>query len=188
MTTETLISRALDNLLVLTTNQALEGKWHLPTCCERYDVQGLGEHLMDTLARSECAARRQAWSEQAFGAASPSWEQLPAAAYVMTELWTDPQTWVGDVGFYGRTQSAQFVGDVTIMELVVHAWDLARAIGQDVAVDDALVATALAAARQIDEMGGRRYGSFGPELPVATDAPPLDKLLAFTGRDAHWAT
>jgi hypothetical protein len=27
---------------------------------------------------------------------------------------------------------------------------------------------------------------FGPEVPVAADAAPIDKLVAFSGRDPQW--
>ena len=38
-----------------------------------------------------------------------------------------------------------------------------------------------------DEPAEERKGLFGPRLPVADDAPLLDRTLAYAGRDVNWA-
>ncbi|GAB2642821.1 hypothetical protein ABI214_13375 [Prescottella soli] len=63
---------------------------------------------------------------------------------------------------------------MTIDELVVHAWDLARATGQPFESDPASV-----------EAG--REGLYGPVIPIPADAPDLDRLLGYAGRDPRWA-
>ena len=67
-----------------------------------------------------------------------------------------------------------------------HAWDLAKASGQDASLDEDYAAGAYAG---MSAMGTTLHesGQFGTPQPVADDAPPQDKLIAFIGRDPHWA-
>jgi uncharacterized protein (TIGR03086 family) len=69
----------------------------------------------------------------------------------------------------------------TTLDIVVHGWDLAQATGQPAALNDALAAHVLAFAEQAITPGSRAP-RIGPALPVATDAPLTDRLVAFLGR------
>lgn len=70
----------------------------------------------------------------------------------------------------------------TAMDQLVHTWDLAVAIGGERRLDpdlvDAIVTMFLP---QMPEIG-RQAGIVGPEVPVADDASPQDRLLAAMGR------
>jgi uncharacterized protein (TIGR03086 family) len=70
----------------------------------------------------------------------------------------------------------------TAMDQLVHTWDLAVAIDADRQLDpelvDAIVAMFLP---QMPEIG-REAGIVGPEVPVADDASPQDRLLGAMGR------
>jgi uncharacterized protein (TIGR03086 family) len=76
---------------------------------------------------------------------------------------------------------------VTLDELVVHGWDLARSTGQQFAIDDHLVAACTEFASMT--AGDRKpdSGPFGPVVDVPEDATALDRLLGLTGRDPAWA-
>jgi uncharacterized protein (TIGR03086 family) len=66
---------------------------------------------------------------------------------------------------------------------LTHAWDLARATGQDIEVDDELAEWALATWQVVVPADGRpEDGGFAAVVPVADDAPALDRLLGYTGR------
>ncbi|WP_409462414.1 TIGR03086 family metal-binding protein [Amycolatopsis sp. GA6-003] len=69
-----------------------------------------------------------------------------------------------------------------IVEELVHGWDLARATGQKPNFEDAVVERGIAfsAAKLADLPAERR--PFAPPVPVADDAPPLDRLAALLGR------
>jgi uncharacterized protein (TIGR03086 family) len=68
-------------------------------------------------------------------------------------------------------------------EYLVHGWDLARATGQVADFPDDLCLPCVDMYRQILASRIREPGrGFGIELPVASDAPPLDRLVAFFGR------
>lgn len=83
-------------------------------------------------------------------------------------------------------------------ELTVHTWDLATATGQQPDWDDAVVAAAFDAARRILPAENRRalYEQvsaargfdevavpFAEAVPISDDAPAIDRLVAWNGRD-----
>jgi uncharacterized protein (TIGR03086 family) len=73
-----------------------------------------------------------------------------------------------------------FSGDV-----FMHAWDLARATGQDATLDPARCAEMVAGMEPIEELM-RSSGQFGPRVEVPADADAQTRLLAFIGRDPAW--
>ncbi len=64
---------------------------------------------------------------------------------------------------------------------LIHAWDLAKATGQDAGIDDV---TAEVCYRMLEPQidGGRQMGFFGPEVAMPDGAGGLDRLLGLTGR------
>ncbi len=66
---------------------------------------------------------------------------------------------------------------------LIHAWDLARAIGRPYGIDEALAAQTLEMMQGLlkPEMRGPS-GGFDQAQPVPDDAPIQDRLLAFAGR------
>lgn len=80
----------------------------------------------------------------------------------------------------GPTEATEYGWQMTL-DLTVHAWDLARGVGAADELDEELVTTLYErfapAARQ------RRYaGVFAPPVPLPSDAPPQDRLVAVLGR------
>ncbi len=73
-------------------------------------------------------------------------------------------------------------------EYLIHGWDLARATGQAWDPDEDTIRTAHAflAGMVTPEYRGPG-GMFGPEVDVPADAPALEKLVGFAGRDPKWA-
>jgi hypothetical protein len=69
---------------------------------------------------------------------------------------------------------------VAIEELTTHGWDLARATGQDIHVDDARLDHV---DRLFDLFGD---APFGPAKQAPESATRLERTLARTGRDPHW--
>ncbi|RJO78832.1 TIGR03086 family protein [Nocardia panacis] len=78
-----------------------------------------------------------------------------------------------------------------IVDCVVHAWDVARAIGASVSLDDD--PELAAESRRIAEFvpGGEirltENAPFGPMLEVPEGAGTLDRILLLLGRDPQWA-
>lgn len=75
-----------------------------------------------------------------------------------------------------------YTGDVFL-----HTWDLAKATGQTVALDEDRCAAMLAGMEPLDEML-RASGQYGPKVAVPADASAQDRLMGFIGRDpAAWS-
>lgn len=70
-------------------------------------------------------------------------------------------------------------------DVFMHTWDLARATGQEPGLDEDQAAAMLEAMRPIEDML-RSSGQYGAPVPVATDAPVVDQLMGFVGRDPDW--
>jgi uncharacterized protein (TIGR03086 family) len=95
----------------------------------------------------------------------------------------------------GRMTVADQINQVISDDLVLHGWDLARATGQDEAMDPEDVERLWANSTAIPAEMIEKYRTpgafgpgievFGPEVKVAEDAPLLDRLLGFIGRDPH---
>ncbi|MDT0275186.1 TIGR03086 family metal-binding protein [Blastococcus goldschmidtiae] len=79
----------------------------------------------------------------------------------------------------GPTPAGQYILEMTA-DLTVHAWDLARATGEDTELDGDLVTAALVLAEQLPDDGVP--GFFGPPLEVPAGASPQTRLLARFGR------
>jgi uncharacterized protein (TIGR03086 family) len=92
----------------------------------------------------------------------------------------------------GRMTVAEQIDQVVSDDLVLHGWDLARATGQDEAMDPADVDRLWAATSAIPPDLMERYRTpgafgpgvevFGPEFAVPEDAPLQDRLLGLIGR------
>jgi uncharacterized protein (TIGR03086 family) len=81
----------------------------------------------------------------------------------------------------GPTPATEYITEMTA-DLVVHAWDLARATDGDTDLDAELVTAALVFSERLPEDGVP--GLIDPPLEVSDSAPPLVRLLARYGRKA----
>ena len=67
-------------------------------------------------------------------------------------------------------------------DILIHKWDLAKATGQDTAMDSSMADACFQAIAPMME-GARQGGAFGPQVTVPIDASDRDKLLGLTGRN-----
>ena len=79
----------------------------------------------------------------------------------------------------------QAINSFYTTDVFMHAWDLARATGQDDRLDADTCAEILAGMESMADMI-RGSGQFGVQQPVAPDADAQDRLIAFIGRDPSW--
>jgi uncharacterized protein (TIGR03086 family) len=83
---------------------------------------------------------------------------------------------------YGPTQATAYCSQM-VSDLVIHAWDLSRAIGADERLPRDLVDfAAQEVAPYADSLAGS--GLFAPRLKTPPDADEQTKLLAMVGREA----
>ena len=94
----------------------------------------------------------------------------------------------------GRVLSNPHTGDKPVDEAIdqfytadvwMHSWDLAKALGREPDLGQERCSAALAAIEPMEQLL-RDSGQFGPAVPVARNASPQDKLIAFIGRDPAW--
>jgi uncharacterized protein (TIGR03086 family) len=79
--------------------------------------------------------------------------------------------------------AGEIIGRFVTMDVLVHTWDLARAIGAEESLDEDSVRRAYAALKPMDAMI-RQPGVFGPKLEAPTDADVQTEFLYFLGRRA----
>jgi len=83
---------------------------------------------------------------------------------------------------FGDTSGQEYVMQLTA-DLAIHAWDLARATGQDDAIDPDAVALLLPWAEAYAELLAAS-GMFGSPIDVGAGAPDEVRLLGLVGRHA----
>ena len=147
-------------------------------------VEGLAEAFRAAAAKESLGA--SAAPEFGSGAAlSTEWRTaVPARLRALAQAWRRPAAWEGDTEAGGVTMPAPVTARVALDEIVVHAWDLARATGQELKVDDSDLAVLLDFVKDTPAEG--TPGLFGPTVPIGSAAPVLHRVLGFTGRDPFW--
>ncbi|WP_203236833.1 TIGR03086 family metal-binding protein [Nocardia panacis] len=179
MDTIELLGRAVDQLGTVIADIRPE-QADLPTPCADWDVRALAQHVIGLDLRNflvSARGERPDWQEPA-DPLGPDWSaDYAAASAPLLPVWR-----AADLD--GPLRSSL---DQQIAELTAHSWDLARATNQPTPLDPALAEHSLAWARTalLPEYRGAGMG-FGPEVPVAADAPVYDRLAAWFGRNPAW--
>ena len=81
----------------------------------------------------------------------------------------------------GTATFADTVDMICTPDVLAHTWDLARATGQDEALDPVEVHRMLVGMEPMDEVM-RQSGHYGPRVPVPDDADEQTRFIAFLGR------
>lgn len=163
----------------------------LPTPCPAYDVAALVDHLVGAGWRAAALGRGETPTGEEFPhvqlADAPA--QLTEAAAAAASAWTDDRLATTTTMPWGETYTGATLVDMYLAEIVAHAWDLARATGQDGAIDEDLAAVALDAARSMLKPEYRdlmeKGNPFGAEVPCSPSAPAPARFAAFMGRDPN---
>ena len=168
------------------TSGVTAGQLGDPTPCPEYDTRALANHLVAyTGIGMELRARREPHPDDLATrdfTTDPQW----AAAYAAqldrsVAAWADPAVWEGEI----NGMPAEAMAGMLYLELVLHAWDLARATGQEYRLDGAAAAALLGMVREQAEMY-RQYKGFGEAVEAPAGASDLDLALALSGRDPRW--
>lgn len=100
--------------------------------------------------------------------------------------WSRPEAWAGEAEVGGSSLPRTMLGEMALVEVAVHGWDVARALGRtlELAPDVGSAADRVVGA---SAALGRQMGAYGPEVAVPGTATGLDRALAKAGRDPAWA-
>jgi len=154
------------------------GQEHLPTPCTDLDVARIVDHLVGWA--NSFATRLTG------GSVTGDPNDYRVGDNPATEFRQAAQTIVGAYREGGEQSQKLPVGFI-LMEFLVHGWDLATATGSSVRFQPAAADLALATGRQMLKPEYRGPGkTFGYEVEVSDDAGPVDRLVAFLGRDPGW--
>ena len=161
-----------------------------PTPCADYTVAALLDHVGGFLAAFQAAAIKQPLSGPPAVDAShldPQWQRsMPREARALAVAWDDPEAWTGMTSAGGVDLPGDVTAIVALDELVIHGWDLAKAIDQAAGYDGPGLDEVLEMTTTFRASG--LEGIFGPEVAVPSDAPTFDRILGITGRDPSWTS
>ncbi|CAN5690958.1 TIGR03086 family metal-binding protein [soil metagenome] len=180
-------ARTLARVVTAVPDHALAG----PTPCPEYSVADLLDHvgglsIAFRLAATKDNAGDGPPSVDGAGLADGWRDRIGMELRALALAWDEPDAWTGMTQAGGVELPGEICGLVALDELLVHGWDLARATGQTYDVDPAALDAIQAFLSPMAD-GEGTPGLFGPPIPVAPDAPLLDRTLGLTGRDPAWS-
>jgi uncharacterized protein (TIGR03086 family) len=155
---------------------AAKTKLDAATPCDDWALRTLLDHMLETQRYFVSSARGEDASPP--GATPPATlSDDPAADF--EHIRREVIQAFGDDGVIDKTGPAL---GIAFSDMLLHGWDVARATRQDATMPDGLAGPAyqLIHGKFTDD---QRVGVFKPERPIADDAPPQARLLAYTGRD-----
>lgn len=169
-------------------------QWDNPSPCEQWNARQVVKHIIDMHAIMLRPLGRGL-------SPAPSVADDPLAAFRAARA--DIEAILADPGQAtlevdspnGRMTMEQQVDEVVSDDMVLHAWDLARATGQDDTIDPEDVERIWRNIQNIPPDLMQRFrtpGAFGPgievfgaEVAIPEDAPVQDRLLGLIGRDPN---
>jgi len=156
------------------------GDWGGESPCDGWTATDVLDHVVDS-QRSFLEQREASIGERPTGAPPQVWRahQDAIASVVSDEEFVTTEY----DGYFGRTSVADTLANFYGFDMLVHRWDLAGALGQDVEFDDAELDRIEQA---LDGFGDALYseGVCKPAIDVPEDAPRQVRLLGRMGRRA----
>lgn len=156
--------------------------WNSQSPCAEWRARDVVAHIVDS--------HRRLIAQVAGGEPKPmTADEDPKAAWTsayasMRRLTEDPEAMARSVdGPIGPMPLEQMVPQFVCMDMLVHTWDLARAVGVDERLDEDAVRDAYETLKPMDTMI-RQPNVFGPKLDPPPAADVQTELLYFLGRRA----
>src|SRR4051794_28565679 len=164
-----------------------------PTPCGEITLAGLIDHIEGLCLGFTAAATKdlETGSQAPHADAShlaDNWRTvIRERLVVLAEVWRDEAAWSGMTRVGGVDLPAEVAGMFAVDEVLVHGWDIAVSSGQEFSYDPQLAQPVhdflkISTANAPDGTPGL----FRPPVPVADDAPLMDRVLGLTGRSPSW--
>ncbi|WP_215816693.1 TIGR03086 family metal-binding protein [Pimelobacter sp. 30-1] len=149
-----------------------------PTPCAGWDLADLLAHMEDALdAFAEAADGTIGLRSAAPAPLEARVTSLQTKACGLLAAWMRASSPYVDVG--GHPLPVDAVARLAAVEIAVHGWDVGRTTGRGTPLPERLAAELLPTALRIALEGDDR---FAPPVPVATEAPAGEHVLALLGR------
>lgn len=177
-TTNPLIQQYVDNARRFTEVVEAGGDWSAASPCEGWTATDVLDHVVDT-QRSFLEQRGVELGDRPAGDPPSLWAAHLGAVRAVA---ADEELVTAEYdGHFGRTSVADTLANFYGFDMLVHRWDLARALGRDVRFDEAELDRMAAS---LDGFGDGLYseGVCKAAIDVPADAPRQTQLLARMGR------
>lgn len=160
--------------------------WEVPSPVPEWTARGVVEHLTTWLPAFVHSGSPYGWTQRLSAAHDPvaAWHEQ---CTVVQRLLDDPAQ-AGSPFLHPHAPAGtlgEVVDQLYSTDVFMHSWDLARATSQPAQLDEEHAAHLLAGMEPLDEVL-RASGQYGPPVRVGDDAGPVERLMAFVGRDPHW--
>lgn len=161
-----------------------------PTPCKDWDVKALLNHMVAEVAwvkpllEGKTVADLNGTLDGDLLGEQPlrAWQGYADAA--TQAISSTNQDKIVHLSYADKTATAYL--DEVGADVVVHTWDLARAIGETFVIDDATAEAVMNGMKDIMPMA-RQGGYLGAKLPIDNSASATKRLLAEFGRSADWS-
>lgn len=163
-----------------------DDQWNSPTPCSDWDLRALVNHVTGEnlwtpplLGGKTIAEVGDAFDGDVLGADPvAAWDASTGPA---VDAVTAPGAMERTVHLsYGDERAMEYAGQL-FADILIHSWDLARAMGGDERLDPELVAALIPWFAERESLY-RGAGAIGPRVEVPADADPQSRLLAGSGR------
>jgi uncharacterized protein (TIGR03086 family) len=161
-------------------------RWDAPSPCAGWSAIDLVGHLIfdQRLAQAWLADRApepQPTPPGALAGADPRAAWFATCDATLAAMTPEALSREMTTQYFGTVRVGDLIQRLIVFDLVVHAWDLARATSQAVRLDPELVGIFFTWARD-NEALMRGSGQFGPARPAPPDADEQTRFIAFVGR------
>lgn len=160
---------------------AAGNSWSSPSPCPEWDARGVVEHV---IGFHDVLLLRPLGSKHRIPKDEPTVRWATTVAMVGSAI-LDADEKVALPGPGGSKLLLTQLLPMLTTEVLVHTWDLAKAVGQPVALDPELCALAYEGALR-NEGALRSSEMFRPPVALSGDADAATKLVALLGRDPAW--
>jgi len=157
-------------------------KWQAQSPCEQWRARDVVAHVVTGHRRVIAGVR--GGEPGSLGAEEDPAQAWQEASRAVDEIAADPLALAKEIdGPVGKMPAGQIIGQFVTMDLLVHTWDLARAVGADERLDQDCVRESYEALKPMDAMIRQPY-VFGPKLQPPPGADLQTEFLYFLGRQA----
>lgn len=183
-----LLSQAIDTIRALAANVSGD-QWDAQSPCTEWTARGVVNHVVGGSSMLTALFEGKTWEEASGGSQSipeggDPLAALDAAGGGAKEAVAKPGAMEQEVAFARGPMPGAGFATMMFTDILIHAWDLAKATGQDANLPADLVEASYAIV--LPRKGQMPAPAFAAEVDVPEDADTQTKLLAMLGRDAGW--